>query len=776
MRKIFTLCIIFYTVFTKSQTNYSDRWEDFFSYNNVKDFVKVDEIIYALADNAVFMYNTQNKEIEKISSVQGLSGETTTAIHYNASNSRLIIGYKNGLIEVIDKDKKITASPEITNFNQTGEKSINDIFEYKNKLYLATPFAIVVYDINNLEFGDTYFIGVGSSDETINQIKVFNDTIYATSPNGIYTANVNNPNLIDFNSWTKQFTGNYNQIATFNNRLYVSRGSNLKEIKGNTIVQKQDFGQNIISLKASTTSLSVNLHKKAVFLDENLATKAQFDKDPSFDFELNNAYEENSTIYLATKKFGIIKTNTASTLNVEEIHPEGPLSNDVFSLDVHNKKLWLVYGGYNVYFGPIGFRRGYSYFNGKSWMNKRFNQTNFNVTDLVHVTIDKNKENKAYISSYGYTKNVNSFETGGLLVAENNKVLKFYNQNNSILEDIEPKNDKFVTVRVGPTVFDKNGNLWVTNVGAPKHRIKKLSPSGQWRGFDISSIYLRHKYGMSDIAIDKSNTLWIGTRQNGLYVFNEAGEKKRSFNTNINEGSLPNTTVNTVAIDKNDRVWMGTLSGLVVYNNASSIFSDKKYDAKPIIILDNGVARKLMGDQNVTSIEVDGANNKWFGTNNSGVVFTNPNGQKTLAIFNKENSPLPSNKINKIAIDDTTGKVYFATSKGLVAYNSKVAPFGEELKQVYAYPNPALKKHQFITIDGRNGTHLPKGTNIKILDVSGNLVYETNVVEGEQLEGGKAIWNKRNLAGRKVASGIYIVLLSTEDGSETSTTKIAIVN
>jgi hypothetical protein len=36
--------------------------------------------------------------------------------------------------------------------------------------------------------------------------------------------------------------------------------------------------------------------------------------------------------------------------------------------------------------------------------------------------------------------------------------------------------------------------------------------------------------------------------------------------------------------------------------------------------------------------------------------------------------------------------------------------------------------------------------------------------------------NKLNLAGNKVVSGIYIVLLSNDDASETSVTKIAIVN
>ena len=112
----------------------------------------------------------------------------------------------------------------------------------------------------------------------------------------------------------------------------------------------------------------------------------------------------------------------------------------------------------------------------------------------------------------------------------------------------------------------------------------------------------------------------------------------------------------------------------------------------------------------------------------------------------------------------------------MVAFNSGVAPFGESLGEVYAYPNPVRKNHEFVTIDGRNGTNLPKGTNVKILDAAGRLVYETNVDIGQEVKGGKVIWNKTNLRGRKVASGVYIVLLTLPDRSETSKTKIAVIN
>jgi len=334
-----------------------------------------------------------------------------------------------------------------------------------------------------------------------------------------------------------------------------------------------------------------------------------------------------------------------------------------------------------------------------------------------------------------------------------------------------------INIRVSSAAIDASGNLWATNYQTSEE-LKKLSVNGQWSSVDLSSIKTSAAAGLNEVVIDRSNSIWIGTRRNGVYVYNESGNRKIALNTSIDSGNLPDLNVRTIAVDRNNSAWLGTKSGLVVFNNAANVFEvDSPEDAAtPIIILDDGIAKKLLGDQTINTIAIDGAENKWFGTDSGGVLYTNPSGQNTLANFNKNNSPLPSNTILKIKVDKNTGKVYFATDKGIVAYNSNVAPFGVSLGAVYAYPNPALANHETVTIDGRNGTHLPKGTNVKIIDIAGNLVYETNVVEGEQLQGGKVVWNKKNLAGNAVASGIYIVLLSNDDASETTITKIAIVN
>ena len=308
MKKLLFYLFLFISFTAFSQIDYSDSWEDFYSYNNVKDFVKVDNILYALADNAVFKYDENTKAIEKFSSIQGLSGGTTSSIHFNKSFNRLIIGYENGLIEVIDENGGITISSDIVNFNQFGEKRINHISEFGSTLYLSTPFAIVEYDIENLEFGDTFFIGNQSTSLNINKSITVNDIIYAVTEDGIFNADVNSNLLIDFNNWNQLFSGrNFSNIATFNNRLFVTENSNLYELDNGALNLIQNFSEPIINLKASSTNLLVSLNKSARVFDSSLNELPQFGITTDFDFTLSGAFFENNIIYLSTQEFGILR-------------------------------------------------------------------------------------------------------------------------------------------------------------------------------------------------------------------------------------------------------------------------------------------------------------------------------------------------------------------------------------------------------------------------------------------------------------------------------------
>ncbi|MDB4047761.1 hypothetical protein N9494_00620, partial [Polaribacter sp.] len=560
MKKIFSLYVLLFSLVISAQTDYSASWEDFYSYNNVKDFTKVDTIIYALTDNAIFTYDVLSGEINKISSIQGLSGETTSAIYYNETFKRVVIGYENGLVEVIDDDGSITISSDIVNFNQSGEKSINHISEFNNKLYLSTPFAVVVYDIENLEFGDTYFIGNNSSSVKINETIISNNVIYAATEEGVFKADIFKADditsnlLIDFNNWQLLFPGDFKGITTFENVLYVIKGSELVALDGINLGNKINFLEEIKGLKASTTHLSVSLDKEARIYDSSMNLVQEFIPNLEHDYTLNTAFFEADMVFLATKEFGILETTISEPITYLEIHPDGPLSNAVFSITAQNNNFWVVYGGYDSTNTPLNIKNGFSEFNGENWINTNFNSSLPN--DLVDVTIDPSHENRVYISALGESSNIEAKPSGGLLVVEDNVLVQTYNHLNSSLTPILISLPA-INIRVSGSAFDSSGNLWATNYETGEELVK-LSANGQWSSVDLGVVQTSLAAGLTEVIVDRNNSIWIGSRRNGAYVYNENGNRKKALIATPNEGNLPDLNVRTIAVDRSNRIWLGT--------------------------------------------------------------------------------------------------------------------------------------------------------------------------------------------------------------------------
>src|SRR5690606_23695814 len=127
------------------------------------------------AENAVFIYNLSTRQIKTLSTINGLSGEFITTVHYSEAFKLLIIGYENGMIEIVkDGDENILKVVDILE-KQTippDRKRINNFNEYNGKVYIATQYGISVYDLARFEFGDTYFIGDGGSQIDIVQTVV----------------------------------------------------------------------------------------------------------------------------------------------------------------------------------------------------------------------------------------------------------------------------------------------------------------------------------------------------------------------------------------------------------------------------------------------------------------------------------------------------------------------------------------------------------------------------------------------------------------------------
>jgi hypothetical protein len=292
-----------------------------------------------------------------------------------------------------------------------------------------------------------------------------------------------------------------------------------------------------------------------------------------------------------------------------------------------------------------------------------------------------------------------------------------------------------------------------------------LKSDGSWQQYNLQSVllnYLQSRFGR--MTIDKNNTKWI-TSQEGLIAFNEEGNVAKLIGFGSEGGNLPIEDVRSLAIDNNDQLWIGTRRGLRVLSNVDRFRTDAQMTTSSIIILEDGVAQELLYEQYITDIVVDGANNKWIGTVGSGVFLVSPNGQETLRHFTTDDSPLPSDVINDIDINGTTGEVFFATSKGLVSFKGTATDASANLNNVFVYPNPVRPEFSgTVKISG-----LLDKANVKIADIEGNLVYEA-ISEGGTIE-----WDTTAFGKYRVSSGVYMIFISAEDGGETKVKKVMVV-
>jgi hypothetical protein len=223
-----------------------------------------------------------------------------------------------------------------------------------------------------------------------------------------------------------------------------------------------------------------------------------------------------------------------------------------------------------------------------------------------------------------------------------------------------------------------------------------------------------------------------------------------------------------LAVDFDNEIWIGTDNGFAILYNSANAFDAEpgEYNAQRIKLEYEGNVEYVLGNTNITDIEVDGGNRKWFGTANSGILLLSPDGQTILQQFTTENSPLISNVIIDLKLDQSTGELFIITDKGLVSYRTDASYEDSEYSTVTVFPNPAHPDFEGpITIQG-----IRYNSDVKITDIAGNLVCQTTS------NGGTATWNGKTLSGEKVATGVYLIWTAANEGKGRKVGKVLVVH
>jgi hypothetical protein len=736
--------------------------------------------IYCSSSFGLFSYDRTSGEYDRFTKLSGLSDFEISGIYFDPGTQTLLVAYVNSNIDLIRADdNSIRNISDLKRKNIVGGKRINDVLFIDGNAYLATDFGIVVIDMQRLEVKDTYYIGAGGGNVLVNALAFNGTRILAATSSGILTASVNDPNIFNYTGWSPdvsglgQPAGRYSDAASYNGEFLVV-GEELNGTADTVFVQRngtwqvalQEFG-----IKAKIDSSHGHLlycnPLKACSYDAGFNQLLRVDGTVYYPPQIQDFFEDESGQFWMADIFkGLVKVFFNPTY-ITVYCPTGPFSEAVLAMESRGGTLWVASGSLS------GFAPSYNDVNGiyvlheNEW--KCFNKVNQEDTlyirlsntgrpTVVTTAVDPSDPGHAFFGNW----------RGGVLEYNLNGGIRQYDESNSTLLSRAGLTDYIL---VGGLTFDANGTLWVS-AGGTTTPISARYANGTWKNFRIPDAGASNLW-LFQILVDDFNTKWVLSFDGpsagaGIMVYNENDPSNpndddyRQLNDRSGSGGLPDQFVRCMAKDKDGSIWVGTNKGVAVFYNPADIFNQSGFDAQRIIIEQDGYAQYLLESEYVTSVVVDGANRKWFGTAGGGVFLLSEDGTKQLLNFNVDNSPLPSNNITCMTVDNVTGELFIGTDKGIVSYRSDATAGGEYCNDYYAFPNPV--RHDYngpIAIRG-----LVDDADVRITDIAGNLVYHTVAL------GGQAIWNGADFSGKRASTGVYLVYITNEDGSATCVTKL----
>lgn len=744
MRKIlpFLFCVL--SVQIVAQSISSRKWSDLFSYNNVLVVREDAGKLIAATENGIFFYTPASGEISKLSKANGLHEVKITAFDYNPETKTGLVGYKNGSLDVITPEgiTYVVDIPIATGYSD--DKKINHISITGNLAVISAGYGVSIFKLDRKEFGDSSFFLVNGLYQASREAAIRDNTVYAATSTGVKSHDLNVTFPI-YDTWDTVAAGDIRQISNGNvlaystaNKVFYGSGTNFTALSP-TFSNIQD-----VAVTAENIIVT-DLNKVNVF-----TTTGNSIKSFNANEDLNTSYFSQSNIYAGSKFSGML--NEAG----DHLKPDGPFSNTSYKMDLQGDQIVISTGGREAYNNPIERNLGYYHFDGSKWIYPNYFLQNpgikFNVMDAV---INPSKPSEIFFANYTWIDGQK-----GIYRMENDEFVKLYASGGGVYNRI-----------IGLT-YDQNNQLFASVWGG--------SGISGMLGF-YNYIAANDSFKLVDVISGKSvqkpftndGVLYIPSPYTGggLLVYDykntPATLSDDRFKILKKSNNLPADQVVSATLDKNDNLWIGTISGIRILSNPSSIMDETNPQAEPIIIEENGVGEELFRDSNVLQIEVDSGNQKWVSIDDGGVFYLSSSGEQTFSQFTRANSPLPTNNVTDIKVDSRTGKVYFVTLEGVVVYQGDVLDVTENFGDVLVYPNPVVYAQYKGNVRIRG---LAAKTNIRITDAAGNLVHQAVA------RGGSYEWNLSNTRGVRVASGIYFVLMTNEDGTDTATAKIGVVN
>jgi hypothetical protein len=558
-------------------------------------------------------------------------------------------------------------------------------------------------------------------------------------------------------SWAILAPGEISFVSTIGDRTFAERNDSIFLFQNNQWTLFYAGQQAITGLRASSGQLVIcerapGGEGRITIMDPGGTVSRVLAQTGAVSFPAA-AVLVNGDTWVADRFAGLSRVYPSG--NYESFIPNAPQSLATGEMRSLNGNLYVASGAVNDAWNYQYNGDGVFIFGEGQWRN--LNRYRFPVLDslLDFITITS--------ESAGATTWAGSFGGGLLRISPGNQFQVF--KQGYLGETVGDPG----SYRVAGLALDQKGNLWISNFGSTEPLRVRLA-DGNWKSF--TPPFFLFERAVSQIVIDNSGVKWIvSPLGNGLLAFdhgtdldNVSDDRWRKFGAGPGNGGLPSPEVWCAAADRDGFIWVGTSDGVAVIECGYDPFDPGCEAIRPVVPNGN-FSGYLFDGQAVRSIAVDGANRKWVATAN-GVFLVSANGEELLHRFTEFNSPLLSSDVRQVTIDGKTGEVFFATLKGICSFRgSATEPLPESESNLKIFPNPVPPG--FTGSIGIRG--LAENVIVKITEADGRMVYQSRSL------GGQAVWNGRDLRGNRVSSGVYLVLVSNEQGKDNVAGRIVFI-
>jgi len=720
--------------------------------------------IYFGTNGGLVAIDKSNEEVKFITRVEGLSGLAVQSMTWDFKHNQLLIAYTNSNLDLYNPETGVVINfPDIMrNTRILGDRFIYRMYmpEGSDFAYLACGFGITELDLKKKEFGFTTFTGI-----PVYEVSLFKNKLYAATESGVYQINYDKTkvNPSDFGQWSPVpvfGTSPFTAISNFNGNIYLGSGEHVWSWDGvgNPSIVINDPGYSVQYLSPGANQLlagyqcrnncdgalfSLDKQNNVINLDASCVPRP-----------LYGIIDDQGRGWFADR-FQAFRSNTSLTQSCTFKYFNTPLTPNSTDIALAGNRIYVAAGGidasYSYLFRGDGF---FSYADGIWRSYHRGNNEvirNADLVDMYKMASDP-VSNKLYVGTYW----------GGLMQCDmtdaTKPLIKIFDKTNSSLQGTQ---GDVARTRIGGLTFDRNGNLWMSNYLAERP-ISVMKTDGTWKSFSVPT-----GSNLLACATDSSGYLWFSVIGQGLIVYDPGenidlttDDRIRVFNNS--NSVMESNVINSLASDSDGSTWVGTNNGVYVFECGESVFEPDCKGSKRIVI-QQGLGSNLLNGEDVQAIAIDGANRKWFGSRN-GIFVQSSAGDQQIARYTIENSPLFDNLITVLRYDPLTGIMYVGTGSGIQSLRTDATAGSRSntFSEIYAFPNPVRPEYSGpITVLG-----IRRNSNIKVTDFNGQVVHQG------KSNGGTYVWNGLDLAGSRIVSGVYFVLISAGDGFEKPDTKI----